>query len=421
MTDPTPSAPDVEMPKKADTVAYPMARTCPLHQPDAYAEMSARRPVSVAELPSGRPVWLVASHQLAREILTDPRISANRFHPGFPHMFRSVPSQPPSDAVRHAHSLIGRAFAVDGPEHSTRKKLIISDFTVRRVQTLRPRIQEIVDRCLDRMLAGDNPTDLVQAFALPVPSEVISELLNVPLADREFYLERTRIMVDHASTVEQRQQANLDVLGKLDALITARETAPEDDVLSRLVQRNQNTETLSHDEVVGMAAFLLISGFETTANMIAMGTIGLLENPDQLALLKADPSLSSGAVEELLRYFSVSDPAGSRVALENINIGGETIPAGAGVIALAGAANWDESVFEHPERIDIRRDARAHLAFGHGAHQCIGLNLARLELDVVFSTLFRRLPGLRLERPSGELRYKEHANIYGVYEVPVSW
>nr|ARS01467.1 NcmO [Saccharothrix syringae] len=384
--------------------------------------MREREPVRQAVLPSGRPVWLVTRHHLARQVLTDPRISADRFHPGFPHLFRNVASaRQMSEQARYSSSLIGRAFAVDGPEHVARKRLVVPDFTVRRVQELRPGVQRVVDDCLDRMLAGDNPTDLVQALSLPVPSQVISELLAVPLEDRPFFLDRTRVMVDHASTVEQRRQANLDVLGKLDALVTAREAEPGEDLLSKLVRRNAEAGTLEHDEVVGMAAFLLISGFETTANMISMGTIGLLENPDQLALLREDPARAAGAVEELLRYFSVSDPAGSRVALEDVAIGGTVIPAGSGVIALAGAANWDERVFPEPERLDITRDARAHLAFGHGAHQCIGLHLARLELEVVFGTLFRRVPTLRLTTPAEDLRYKEHANIYGVFEVPVAW
>ncbi|MET1073480.1 MAG: cytochrome P450 [Umezawaea sp.] len=408
----------------AKPLPYPMARGCPLHPPAEYATLRAEQPVHRAVLPSGRPVWLVSRHDLVRQVLTDPRISTDRFHPGFPHLFRSLQTAPvePREQPRLNPALMGRAFSVDGPEHAARKRLLVTEFTVKRVEQLRPRIQEIVDGYLDEMLAGDNPTDLVQALSLPVPSQVISELLDVPPADRPFFLEHTRTMVDHASTVEQRQSANLAVLGKIDEFVTRREREHGDDLLSRVIARNAESGTLTHDEIVGVAAFLLISGFETTANMISMGTIGLLEHPEQRDLLIADPSLAGAAVDELLRYFSVSDPAGSRVALEDVELGGTVIPAGEGVIALAGAANWDESVFTDPAALDIRRaDARRHLAFGHGAHKCLGVHLAQLELEVVFGTLFRRIPGLRLAAPAEELRYKEHANIYGVFEVPVSW
>ncbi|MCP2170198.1 Cytochrome P450 [Goodfellowiella coeruleoviolacea] len=399
-----------------------MPRSCPLHQPDEYRRLRAERPVYRAVLPSGRPVWLITSHELARQILTDPRISANRFHPGFPHMFRHVPApEAAAEQARFSHALIGRAFAVDGPEHAARKRLVVAEFTVKRVQTLRPVVQRIVDGILDAMLAGPRPVDLVRALALPVPSQVISELLGVSADDAPFFQQQTRIMVNHDSTVEQRQAANLAVLSKLDELITAKEHAPGGDLLSRLVERNREAGTLSHDELVGMAAFLLISGFETTANTIALGTVGLLEHPDQLAALMADPGLAPRAVEEMLRYFSVSDPAGSRVALADIEIGGEVIPAGEGVIAVAGAANWDPAVFDDPEAFDITREARHHLAFGHGAHQCLGLHLARLELEVVFGTLFQRVPTLRVTVPATELRYKTGANLYGIHELPVTW
>ncbi|MGI8311946.1 cytochrome P450 [Saccharopolyspora hattusasensis] len=406
----------------AETPAYPMARGCPLHQPAEYAELSTRRPISRAVLPSGKSVWLVASYELVKELLIDPRVSSNRFHAGFPHQFRQVQTAAQQDAQRGQKSaVIGRAFGVDGAEHAARKRLVVPEFTVRKVQALRPRVQEIVDDCLDSMEAAGSPAELMSAFALLVPSRVICDLLDVPQEDREHYLERTMTMVDHASTIEQRQQANVDVLDGLDGLIRAKEQDLSDDVLGRIVRRNVELGVLSHDEIVGMAAFLLISGFETTANMISMGTLGLLENPDQLELLVADPGLAASAVEELLRYFSVSDPAGSRVALEDIELGGETIRAGEGVIALAGAANWDPAVYEHPERLDIRRNAGGHLAFGHGAHQCIGPHLARLELEVVFGTLFQRLPGLRVTTPVEDLRYKVGANIYGVHEVPIAW
>jgi cytochrome P450 len=405
-----------------ELMQYPFPRSSPLRPPDAYEELRAERPVCRAELPSGCPVWVISSHELTRQILTDPRAALDRFHPGFPHLFRD---RPPPEQQREAkqfdHSLIGRAFSVDGPEHSARKRLLLADFTARGVQPMRPRIQEIVDERIDAMLSGDRPADLVKALALPVPSQVISELLGVPLAEQDFFQEQTRVMVDHAATLAERRAANVNVLNRIEALVMDREQAPGDGLIGRMVQRNREAELLSHAELTGVAAFLLIAGYETTANMISLGTVGLLEHADQFAALRADSALVPGAVDELLRYFGTSDPAGSRVAIEDIEIDGEVIPAGEGIIASAVAANWDETVFEHPELLDVRRDARRHLAFGYGAHQCLGLHLARLELELTLGTLVRRVPGLRLASTAVELSYKTGENLYGIHRLPVTW
>ncbi|MFJ8861724.1 cytochrome P450 [Streptomyces sp. NPDC102451] len=203
-------------------------------------------------------------------------------------------------------------------------------------------------------------------------------------------------------------------------LVTAKEADPGDDVLGRLIVKNRGTKVFDHDALVGIAMLLQLAGHETTANVISLGVVGLLQNPDQLAALTADPGLAPQAVEELLRYFTVLDTV-YRVAVEDIEVDGVGISRGDGVILALGSANRDETVFPGPDRLDIERSHHGHVTFAYGVHQCLGQNLARLELEVVLSTLFARLPDLRLAVPVEKLPFKEHSDAYGIFEVPVTW
>jgi cytochrome P450 len=204
-------------------------------------------------------------------------------------------------------------------------------------------------------------------------------------------------------------------------LLARKESEPGDDLFSRQIARQREEGTLDHASLVSMAFLLLLAGHETTANMISLGVVGLLENPEQLAQIKADPSKTPMAVEELLRYFSIVEIATSRVATEDVRIGGVTIKAGEGVVVSGLSANWDPAMFENPAELDVQRGARHHIAFGYGPHQCLGQNLARLELQIVFDTLFRRIPTLRLAAPVDDIPFKSNASIYGAYELPVTW
>ncbi|HEY4021139.1 MAG TPA: cytochrome P450, partial [Pseudonocardiaceae bacterium] len=207
----------------------------------------------------------------------------------------------------------------------------------------------------------------------------------------------------------------------MDELITAKETEPGDDLFSRQIAKQRETGSVDHGTLVSTAFLLLLAGHETTANMISLGVVGLLDNPEQLAAIKADPGKTPLAVEELLRYFTIVEMATSRVATEDVEIGGVTIKADEGVVVSGLSANWDPSVFAEPEQLDVERGARHHIAFGYGPNQCLGQNLARLELQVTFDTLFRRIPDLRLAVPVDDVEFKTDANIYGVYELPVTW
>jgi cytochrome P450 len=312
---------------------------------------------------------------------------------------------------------------MDDPEHARLRRMVTPRFTIKRVEELRPAIQRIVDGLIDELLAGPKPADLVRAFALPVPSLVICELLGVPYADHDFFQANSRVIVHRDSSPEAAREASRRLRGYLDGLVAEKLANPGDDLLSRLAIDHVKAGELGPREAAAMGVLLLIAGHETTANMIALGTLALLQHPEQLAALRdaGDPKLVAAAVEELLRYLTIVHFGLRRVALADIEIGDRTIRAGDGVILATVAGNRDEQVFADPDRLDIHRDARRHVAFGFGVHQCLGQPLARVELQVAYGTLYRRIPSLRLAVDLEQVPFKDDGLVYGVYELPVTW
>ncbi|GAA3539505.1 cytochrome P450 [Amycolatopsis ultiminotia] len=396
-----------------EQLQMPVARTCPFAPPEQYTKMREDQAVTRVDIPDDKHAWVVTRHEDARLVLNDRRFSSDRFNPGFPFLTAG------GNAFRRneQRSMIG----MDAPEHGPARKSVLGEFTVKRINALRPRIQQIVDGLIDDVLATGGEVDLVEKLSLPVPSLVICELLGVPYEDHDFFQEHTSKALRRTASFAERRDAIERVRDYLSDLITAKEADPGDDLLGRQIVKLRGEGTYEHEALASMALLLLIAGHETTANMISLGTVALLENPDQLAKIKADPGRTLDAIEEMLRYFTIVDTATSRVAVEDVEIGGTTIPAGDGVIVLGYTANWDPAVFESPERLDLERGARHHVAFGFGPHQCLGQNLARAELQIVFDTLFRRVPGLKLAKPVDDLDFKVDASIYGLYQLPVTW
>ncbi|MFD8344103.1 cytochrome P450 [Streptomyces sp. SID7815] len=395
-----PSAPEFPMPR---------AEGCPFDPPPALKKEQEQGPLRKVRLWDGTTPWLVTRYADQRALLADPRTSADITRPGYP---SSAP-------VR------GSSFSfilMDDPEHARQRRMVTAPFTIKRVEAMRPAVQKIVDGLIDDMLAGPPRADLVQAFALPVPSLVICELLGVPYADHDFFQENSKILISRSAAPEERGAAHAKLIGYLDELMGHKIARPADDLLSGLGTRVGAGE-LSRQEAAEMGVLLLIAGHETTANMIALGTLALLEHPDQLALLRDsdDPKAVAGAVEELLRYLNITHGGRRRVAVEDIEIGGEVIRAGEGIIVPNDIGNRDPEVFADPDRLDLGRDARRHVAFGFGVHQCLGQPLARMELQVVYSTLYRRIPTLRLDAGLEDLSFKHDGAVYGVYELPVAW
>jgi cytochrome P450 len=398
-----------------DLPGFPMPRACPFDPNPRYARLREDRPVTEVALPNDRTGWLVTRHDLARQVLGEPRTSSNWLHPNFP-----FPIEIPPEALAATVTFSRALISADPPEHTERRRMLAAEFTVRRVRELAPRIREIVEERVDDLLTGPKPADLVRALALPVPSLVICELLGVPYADRELFQDRTRVLADPRVAPDERAEASAGLAGYLDELVAAKERDPGDDLLGRLIRRSAGTGVFDHGLLTDTAMVLLIAGHETTANMISLGIAALLGHPDQLAALRAEPARMPAAVDELLRYLTIIE-AQMRVATADLDVGGVPVKAGDGLIAEVHAANRDERAFPHADALDLARPERHHLAFGHGIHQCLGHNLARLELETVFSTVLRRIPGLRLATPPAELPFKEDANMYGLRELPVTW
>ncbi|MFH8982334.1 cytochrome P450 [Streptomyces varsoviensis] len=395
-----------------DAPAFPSDRTCPYQIPKEYVEFrDSKAPLRRVTLYDGRQAWVVTKHETARKLLADPRISSNRLSEDFPSVSPSIAAfrtSPPS--------LVN----LDPPQHGAKRRMMIGEFTLKRIKGMRTDVERIVHGFIDDMLAAGPTADLVHQFALPVPSMVICHLLGVPYADHDFFQNASRRMVqgiDAQSTVAARQELAHYMGGLVDKFATE----PGPGLLSTLVTEQMAKGAIDRDDLAMDAVLVLIAGHETTASMTSLSVITLLEHPDQLAALRADPSLIPGAVEELLRYLAIADIVGGRVATADIEIDGQVIRANEGVIVSNAIANRDGSVFENPDDFDIRRSARHHLAFGYGVHQCLGQNLARLELEVILKALFDRIPTLRLAVPVEELNLRPATTIQGVNELPVTW
>jgi cytochrome P450 len=357
----------------------------------------------------GRPTWAVSRYHDIRAALVEPRLSAD-----------TMPDLLQQSGEDNTPIMFARA---DDPEHHRLRRMMTGDFTFRRCEAMRPQIQELVDQFLDEMISNGPPADLVNDFALPVPSLVIAMLLGVPPEDLGPFQQYTTVGLDTRSSDEERAHAFTQMYSYIAQLVERKAREPRDDLISRLVteyvasgQLNRETATVS-----GMA--MLVAGHETTANMISLGTVALLEHHDVFELLGEtdDHVVIANIVEELMRYLTIVHTQVDRIATEDFTLGGQLIRAGDFLVMNLPAGNWDTEFVDNPETFDITRNTRGHLGFGYGVHQCIGQNLARVEMQVAFVALARRLPELRLAVRPDELKFKDQASIYGMKELPVSW
>ena len=385
---------------ETDRLPFPRRIAGRLAPPDGYAGLRERPGLVRSELPGGDALWLVSRHEDVRAVLTDARFSSNPKHDGFPQIGKNgtVPD-----------GLPGWFVAYDPPDHARFRKALMPEFTLRRIREMRPAVQRVVDARIDELLASGDSADLVARFAQPVPSLVICELLGVPYDDHEYFESRTQTLVTFGSTDAQRDRAAGELLEYLVGMIAEKERHPRADMISRLLAGG----VMSPQELTGAALLLLIAGHETTANSIALGTVLLLLHPEWIG--------DERVVEEVLRYLSIADVVPLRVAVEDVEIGGQLIRAGEGVAPLVAAANHDGTVFPRPGRFDPGRPAKGHVAFGYGVHQCIGQHLGRVEMEIAFETLFRRVPGLRLSAPVEVLPFKLDSVLFGLHRLPVTW
>nr|WP_235921683.1 cytochrome P450 [Lentzea tibetensis] len=375
-------------------------------------ELRAEGPVREVYLPHGLKVWMVTRYEEARAALNDPRLSKDvtGMNDLFDrHTAPGVPRRKFDDALA-VHML-----NTDPPDHTRMRKLVNKVFTARRVELLRPRVEEITAELLDGM-SGD--VDLLDVFAFPLPITVICELLGIPTDDRDSFREWTNTMLSY-STPEAIQHASSSMAGYLSNLVENKKRDPGEDFFSALVHADESGDRLNDHELVSMAFLLLIAGHETTVNLIGNALLALLRNPEQLQLLKDNPELIAGSAEEFLRYEGPVNTATFRWTTADVELGGVTVPEDEFVLVSLLGANRDPERFPEPDKLDVTRNAGGHLAFGHGIHYCLGAPLARLEFEVAMKGLLARFPDLKLAAEPEELAWRDSNLIRGLITLPI--
>jgi cytochrome P450 len=388
-------------------LAYPFNTPDGLQLSDAYERVRDQSGLLRVQLPYGEPAWLVTRYADARLVLGDQRFSraAAASH--------DEPRQ--SEGQRD-----GGILGMDPPDHTRLRSLVAKAFTVRQVEKLRPQVRELTAALLDEMETAGPPADLVDLFALPLPVAVICRMLGVPTEDRP----RFRVWSDDALstsslTAEEFDASRAELRAYMAGLIDQHRQAPQDDLMTALIEARDDGDRLSELELIDLCVGILVAGHETTASQIPNFVLTLLDHPDQLARLRAEPELVPNAVEELLRFVPLGSGAGQpRYATEDIEVGGTLVRAGSPVLVAVGAANRDALRFSAPGVLDIAREGNQHLGFGHGVHHCLGAPLARLELQEALSALITRFPELRL---AGDVTWKSEMLVRGPRVMPVEW
>jgi cytochrome P450 len=376
-----------------------------------YARLRAEAPVFPTRLQTGQPVWLVTRYDDVLLVLKDERF-ANDWSAKAPWYLRSGIAKP----------LTRGLLTQDPPDHTRLRTLVHKAFTPRLIERLRERIQSVSEDLLNAATPNTR-MELVREFALPLPLTIIADLLGIPAEDRLRFHAWSRALVSPSSRIDfVRALPNLwMILRYFRKLFAQRRAQPQDDLVTALVQAEEAGDKLNEDELAAMVFLLLLAGYETTVNLIASGTLALIQHPEQLDRLQQNPALAESAVEELLRYTSPAEMASARLAREDVTISGVTIVRGDLVVAVLGSANRDASQFPDPDTLDITREPNKHLALGFGAHFCLGAPLARLEGRIALTTLFRRFPHLRLGVPAESVRWRKGFIFRGPEQLPVAF
>jgi cytochrome P450 PksS len=382
-----------------------------------YAQLRAEAPVYRVVDPEMKvPVWLLTRYDDSVDFLKDSRFSKD--------MGKQMPHGNDGYEMMSAAAAINKHMLMsDPPDHTRLRALVSKAFTPRVVENLRPRIQQIADDLLDRAQPNGH-MDLIADYALPLPITVIAELLGIPLEDRDRFRRWSQTIVLGGLKGEDLDAvgtAALEFIMYFHEMFDRRRAEPQDDLLTGLVMAEEEGDKLDSQELLSMVFLLLVAGHETTVNLIGNGTLALLEHPDQMAKLKAEPSLIKTAIEEMLRY---NGPVGSsthRWAMEDLTLRGQKIGKGEQVAAVLLAANRDPDMFVNPDTFDITRTPNPHLAFGHGIHYCLGAPLARLEGSIAINTLLRRLPDLKLATSVEQIEWTESLLLHGMKSLPVNF
>lgn len=383
-----------------------------------YAQLRRLAPVHRVRNRDGRPLWLVTRYEDTLKVLKDPRFVKNRWTVMSPEQRVHSPEFPPAVQFFDRNLL-----ALDPPAHTRLRTLVNKAFTSRAIEKWRPPIQTLADALLDRV-QGQGQMDLIEDYAFPLPMNVITRLLGIPAEDQALFRRWSTVLITHTGVLDSPTIALVvPVLETLAAylrqLFAAKRRHPQEDLTTQLVQVEEAGDTLSEDERIAMLMLLIVAGHETTVSLIGNGVLALLQYPDQLAQLQADPALITTALEELLRYDGPVETSTLRYAQEDVELGDITIPQGEPVLVVLTSANRDEGYFAQPDTLNITRTENRHLAFGHGIHFCLGAPLARLEGQIALGTLFRRLPTLRLAVDPTTLIWRRSLLIRGLSHFPV--
>lgn len=395
-----------------DAISFevPWARTDKFDPPSVFDELRAERSLAKMVYPDGHVGWIVSSYELVREVLSDPRFSHSSEIGHFPvtHQGQVIPNSP---------KIPGMFIHMDPPDHTRYRRLLTGEFTARRASLMAAHVEAVVAEQIDVMRAHGSAADLVATFAKPVVLRVLSTLVGLPYDERDRFLPAVTLLHDADADPAETAAAYAQTGAFFDEVIERRRRQPEDDLISRLL----TTGELTTEELRNMVTLLLFAGYETTESALAVGVFALLHHAGQLAALRADPGKLDAAIEELLRYLTVNQYHTYRTALEDIKLDGEVIRKGDTVTVSLPAANRDPARFPCPEKLDIDRETSGHVAFGFGIHQCLGQNLARVELRAGFSALLRSFPELRLAVAADEVPLRLKGSVFAVKKLPVRW
>lgn len=394
-----------------DALTYPFgpAERSDLHP--RYGELRRDQPLVRIAMPYGGEAWLPTRYEVMKTMLADPRFSRAAI------VGKDVPRLAPLIEEPNIMNM-------DPPDHTRLRKLVAKAFTTRRVEELRPHVQAIVDDLIDALIESGQPSDLVEGLAWPLPTKAICHMLGVPVADQDKFRGWVDLIMamGEITTPESISGAAVSIAEYISGLIAQRRAEPADDLLSALVAAKDNEDKLSEEELTTLGVVLLAAGHETTANQLGCHLYLLLSQPERWQQLVADPELLPRAVEELLRYTPLSVASDDvRIATEDVELAGQIVRVGEAVVMNPAVANRDNSVFAHPDELDLSRAENPHIAFGHGIHHCLGAPLARMELRIALGTLVRRLPTLRLAVSADEVPWRTDRLIRGVSALPVRW
>jgi cytochrome P450 len=381
------------------------------HPPPELKELQRHRPVVRMQMPDGRTGWLVTRYEDVRQVLIDPRFS------------RAAAAGPDVPDTGLGQASVGSILGMDPPEHTRLRRLVAGAFTARRVEALRPRAAKLVDEMIDHLFTLPQPADLVENFSLPLPVQVICDLLGVPAEDRHvFHAWSDTVLGDINRDPKEIEVAFGQLAEYFGRLIAIKRARPGDDLMTALIAARDDRDRLSEEELVRLGFTLLVAGHETTANQINMILLTLHEYPEQLARLQAHPEDIPQAVEELMRFVQLGSAGAGlpRVTTAEVELSGVRIPAGAAVIPVMTAANRDPASVADPDRLDVTRPQSAHLAFGAGVHHCLGAQLARMELQEALRGLLGRMPRMELA-PVDELVFKDGMIVRSLRALPVRW